>query len=191
MQEFSKIPNLPLGINYQKSIQDSTREPSGSFELKTHTETISGRVNYSMDRINIGFQTSYSLLNDKTPGNFDTTSIMYTLTPSYGVSGFSLAPSFSLNQSKNHASDIWTDTYTMTLDMRTTFLREKASFDIGSTYSIIKGDEDTADNKTLSTNFRLAYNIKSILKGFLNPIVALRGTYMKFTDNISSRADNP
>jgi hypothetical protein len=186
---FSKIPNLPLGINYQKSIQDSTREPSGSFEMKTHTDTISGRVNYSMDRINIGFQTSYSLLNDKTQSNFDTTSISYTLTPSYYITGFSLTPSFSLNQSKNHTSDVWTDTYTVNLDMRTTFLRDKASFDVGSTYSIIKGDRDTADNKTLSTNFRLAYDIKGVLKGFLNPVVALRGTYMKVTDDISPLAD--
>jgi len=186
---FSGIPNLPLGINYQKSTQDSTREPDGSFEVETDMDMISGRVNYSKDRINIGFQTMYSLINDKTPGNFDTTTITYTLTPSYYVPGFSLVPSFSLNQSKNHVSHIWTDTYTITMDIRTTFLRERASFDVGGTYNIIKGDEDTTDSRTLSTNFRLAYNIKGILKGFLNPIIALRGAYTKFTDNIYPDAD--
>jgi len=186
---FSGIPSLPFGINYQKSIQDSTREPAGSFEVETHTDTISGRVNYSKDRINIGFQTMYSLLNDKTPGNFDTTTITYTLTPSYYVPNFSLVPSFSLNQSKNHVSHIWTDTYTVNLDIRTIFLRERASFDVGGTYNIIKGDENTADSRTLSTNFRLAYNIKGILKGFLNPTIALRGMYTKFTDDINPSAD--
>ncbi|MEW6570217.1 MAG: hypothetical protein AB1390_03425 [Nitrospirota bacterium] len=185
----SKIPSLPLGINYQKSIQNSRREPADSSEIDTYTDTISGRVNYSQDRINIGFQTAYSLLNDRTPANSDTTTITYTLIPSYSVTGVSLMPSFSLNQSKNHVTDIWTDTYTINMDLRTTFFRERASFDVGGTYSIVKGEEDTADNRTLSTNFRLAYNIKGILKGFLNPIIALRGMYTKFTDDISPNAD--
>ena len=46
---FSKIPNLPIGFNYQKSVQDSTREPSGGYELKMYTDTVSGRVNYMRD----------------------------------------------------------------------------------------------------------------------------------------------
>ena len=186
---FSKVPNLPIGINYQKSIQDSTREPAGSFSVETHTDSVSARINYSQDRINIGFQTAYSLLNDKTPNNYDTTTITYTFIPSYFMTGFSLTPSFSLNQSKNHPSDIWTDTYTINLDMRTAFLRERATFELGGTYSIVKGDQDTADNSTLSANFRLAYNMKHILKGFLDPIIALRGIYSKFTDDISPQAD--
>lgn len=186
---FSKIPHLPVGINYQKSIQDSSREPDDSLRVNIHTDTVTGRVNYSRDRINIGFQTSYSLFNERTSGNSDTTTITYTFTPSYYVTGFSLAPSFSLNQSKNHVSDIWTDTYTVNIDMRTTFLREKAFFDVGGTYSIIKADDNTADNRTLSANFRLAYNIKGLLKGFLNPNIALRGMYTKFTDEIYPNAD--
>ncbi len=41
---FNKIPNLPIGIGYQKGIQDSTKEPSGSTQLKLHTDTIIGTI---------------------------------------------------------------------------------------------------------------------------------------------------
>lgn len=186
---FSKIPNLPIGINYQKSVQESTKEPSGSNPLDMHTDTISGNVNYTIDKINLGLQTAYSLLNDRTETNNDTRTVTYTLTSSYTLPNISVSPSFSLNQSKVYLTDVRTDTYTINLDLRTKFLREKASFDVGGTYNIIKADNSSINTRNLNTNFRFAYNIKNLLKGYVNPTVALRGTYMKITDKVNRSSD--
>jgi hypothetical protein len=183
---FNKIPNLPIDINYQKSIQESTREPSGTTPIDLHTDSITGRISYTLEKWMFSFQTAYSLLNDRTETNNDTTTITYTLTPSYTITNVSVNPSFSLNQSKIHPTDIKTDAYTINLDLRTKFLRERASFDVGSTYSIIKADDGSTNSRNLNTNFRLAYTFKEFLKGFLNPTVAIRGTYMKITDKVYS-----
>lgn len=185
---FNGIPNLPIGFNYQKSVQDSTKEPAGSYELSIHTDTLSGRINYIVDKLSIGFQTTYSLMNDKTPSNNDTTMVNCTLSPSYNIQNLSVSPSFSFNQSQYHSTDLMTDTYTINLDVRTKFFRERLSFDVGGTYNIIKANDGSVNTRNLNTNFRLAYNIKGLLKGFLNPTIALRGTYMKNIDEVYSQS---
>ena len=186
---FNGIPNLPMGVNYQKSIQNSTREPSGTNPLDLHADTVSGRVNYTLDKINLGFLASYSLLDDRTPTNNDTTAINYTFTSSYNIPNITVSPSFSLNQSKIHVTDVRTDTYTINLDLRTRFFRERLTFDVGGTYNIIKADNGLTDSRNLNTNFRLAYNIKEFFKGLMNPTIALRGAYMKVTDKINRSSD--
>jgi hypothetical protein len=186
---FNGIPSLPIGINYQKSVQDSTREPQGATQLEIYTDTVSGRINYMKDRFNLGFQTSYSLMNDRTSSNNDTTTITYTLTPSYNMPNISISSAFSLNQSKIHITDVKTDTYTINLDLRTMFFKDKGSFDIGSTYVITKADNSSIDNRNLNANFRLAYNIQKLLKGYFNPTVAIRGTYTNFRDKINRSSD--
>ena len=186
---FNGIPNLPMGVNYQKSIQNSTREPSGTNPLDLHADTVSGRVNYTLDKINLGVLASYSLLDDRTPTNNDTTAINYTFTSSYNIPNITVSPSFSLNQSKIHVTDVRTDTYTINLDLRTRFFRERLTFDVGGTYNIIKADNGLTDSRNLNTNFRLAYNIKEFFKGLMNPTIALRGAYMKVTDKINRSSD--
>ena len=185
---FNGIPNLPMGFNYQKSVQDSTREPAGAYKLSMYTDTVSGRINYTVDKFNIGFQTVYSLQNDRTHSNNDTTTVNCTLIPSYNIQNFSVSPSFSFNQSQYHSTDLMTDTYTINLDVRTKFFQEKMSFDVGGTYNITKANNGSVNTRNLNTNFRLAYNIKGLLKGFLNPTIALRGTYMKNIDEVYSQS---
>ena len=187
---FNQIPSLPVGIGYQVSKQESTREPAGSFPLDLRTDTVTGRVNYMKEQINIGFQAAYSLMNDRTPANNDNSTVTYTLTPGYNTLNFSVIPNFSLNKSKNILADVTTDTYTITLDLRSKLFRQSMSFDVGGTYSIIKTDDGTVDSRNLNANFRLAYNIKNLLKGYVNPSIGLRGTYLKMTDRINPGSDS-
>ena len=162
---FNGIPNLPMGINYQKSVQDSTREPSGSYKIKMDMDSVTGRINYMIDQFNIGFQTVYSLQNDKTASNNDTTTATCSLTSSYTLQNIAVSSGFSFNQSQFHRTDLMTDTYTINLDIRTKFLQDKGAFDVGGTYNITKANDGSTDNRNLNTNFRLAYNIKGIIKG--------------------------
>ena len=187
---FNGIQSLPMGINYQKSVQESTKEPAGANPLKIDTDTITGRVNYSAGVFGIGAQTAYSLMNDKTDTNNDTRTVTYTLTPSYNTPAVSTNLNLMLNRSKNSLSNFWMDTYTINLDLRTRFMKERASFDVSSTYNIMKADNGSVDSRNLNANFRLGYMIKEILRGFIRPTIAIRGTYMKNTDNINPAADS-
>lgn len=183
---FTKFPNLPMGINYQKSIQESTREPSGTSPIDLHTDTITGRINYIIDKINLGFQTAYSLLNDRTVTNNDTTTITYSFIPAYTTPKLIASSSFSLNQSKVTTTDVRTDTYTISPSVTTKFLRDKASCNLAGTYSIIKADNGSANSRNLNANFTLGYSLKEYFKGYLDPTISLKGSYLKNTDKVNS-----
>ena len=75
------------------------------------------------------------------------------------------------------------------LDLRTKFLRERGSFDVGSTYNIMKANDGSMNSRTLNSTFRLAYAIKNFLKGYVNPSVAIRGTYLKVIDRVYSQSN--
>jgi hypothetical protein len=181
---FYKIPNLPMGINYQRSMQKSSREPSDAYELDLRTDTVSGRINYMIEKFSIGLQTAYSLQNDRTGADNDTNTFTVTLSPSYTIPNVSVATAFSFNQSQFPKQNLSTDTYTINLDLRTKFFRERGSFDVGGTYNIIKANNGSADNQTLNSSFRLAYLVKNFLKGYVNPMIALRGSYLRVIDDI-------
>jgi hypothetical protein len=186
---FNKFPNIPLGLTYQKSIQDSSREPPGTAPIQLHTDTVTGRVGYNLERWMFNLQTSYSLMDDRTDDNNDSTAMIFTFSPSYNSPELSVIPSLSYNQSKSHLTDVRTDTYIATLDFRSKWLQERISFDLGSTYNVIRANDDSLDSQTLNSNIRLAYNIKNFLKDYLTPSVALRATYNKITDKVNPSLD--
>jgi hypothetical protein len=185
---FFGLPNLPLNLSYQKVIQESRREPSGTDPIERHTDTVTGNITYITGHLSLGFTGNYSLLNDRTPVNADTTSINYVFTPSYFMSALTLSPAFSLNRSKDHLSDVWTDTYTASMNMGTRLFRERASIDAGGTYTEIKADNDSVNTRNLSTNFRVGYRLKDLLRGMIDPTLALKGLYTKITDKVNSAA---
>lgn len=186
---YNKLQNLPLGINYHRSIQESTREPEVSSYLELHTDTYAGRVNYTAGAINLGFQTACSVMNDKSEFDSDTTTITYTLTPAYNTANMMLIPNFSLNRSKNGITDVRTDTYTITPDLKTKFFRGKASFDLGGAYNVVKADDGSIAGRTLNAGFRLGYEIQDILKGLVRPVIALRGAYLHAADTVLSTSN--
>ena len=186
---FTKFPSFPINLSYQKSIQESKDEPPGTPPMELETDTVSAQVSFIKGNLNIGFQTSYSYMNDKTETNQDQTNINYSLTTSYTFSDLSISPSFSLNQVKNHVTDVRTDTYTVTLNIRKPFLQNKASFVLSGTYNTIKATDGSVDSRSITVNFNLAYNLPKYFQGNLKPVIYLRGDYSKNMDDITSTSN--
>jgi len=186
----NKFPKFPMGLSYQKSIQDSSREPPDTTPIHLHTDIVTGRIGYNLERWTFNLQTSYSLMDDRTDANNDSAAIIFTFSPSYNLPELSFIPSFSYNQSENLLTDVRTDTYTATLDLRSMWLQERISFDLGGTYNVIKASDDSSNSQTLNANVRLAYNIKTFLKDYLTPSIALKGTYNKITDKVNPSLDH-
>ncbi len=183
---FNKIPELPMGLNYQKFIQKSTKEPEATTKINTETDTLSGRISYVKDKLNIGFTTAYSVMNDKTEANNDTTSVTYTFTPAYNDVNYSVSTSFSLNQSKVKLTGVRTDSYATNLDLKTKFLNQKATFDVAGTYTITKANDGLTNTRNLNGTVQLAYDLAKFVRDYLKPVIALKATYSKITDKISS-----
>jgi hypothetical protein len=181
---FTKFQSLPMGINYQKSILDTSHEPEFNSPVKTETDSISARINYIKRPFDCGFQASYSIQNDRTPSDNDTSSQTYTFIPAYYAAHFSIAPSFSYNSSKYDLSDVKIDTYTANLDIRGDLFKRKFTYAFAGTYNTTKSNDDTTDLDTYNLNLTLQYLLARNLWGFLNPSVGIRGQYNKTDDKV-------
>ncbi|NWF93650.1 MAG: hypothetical protein HXY46_12080 [Syntrophaceae bacterium] len=186
----NKIKALPIGLSYQKSRIETKDEPLETLPIETDTDTVTGKINYIKGPWNLGFSTSYSLQNDRTSQDNDTTTVTYTLTPTYTQEHFSLSPSFSLNRTRNHLTRVYTDTYTTALDLRGDIFRKKLTYGLAGTYNIIRASDDTTKQDTLSTNFNISYLLFKNLWGFLNPSIGIRGLYNRTNDKVLGQTTN-
>ena len=138
-----------------------------------------------MGQFTVNFTPSYSLIDDKTPANADMTNIVYALTAAYALPNLSIAPAITWNRTRNHATNVWTDTFAYNLDLRSRFFHDRASFDVGGTYTSTKADNDSADSGTWNARATLSYRLKDHLKTFVNPTVGLRFSYLRTDDKIN------
>ncbi len=187
---FSKFQSLPMGLTYQKTRLDSRSEPPETLPVETDTDTVTGRINYVKGPWNLGFLTSYSLQNDRTSQDNDSTTITHTLTPTYNTEYLSVCPAFSFNRMKTHLTEVHTDTYTPTLDLRGSLFEKKIAYGLGGSYNWIKASDGTTKQDTLNTNFNVSHLLIKNLWGFLNPSVGIRGLYNRTNDRVLDHTTN-
>ena len=189
---YTRFPEVPMGLSVQHSILKTTDEPSSFEPVETISDTITGKIAYTQPKWNTGFSTSYSYINDRTGADLDTSNGNYTLsltlTP---VETWSLSIVPNLVQQKNEATDVRTDTYTTTVDLRSQLIKELIYWDLGGSYSTTDTTDDSVDTETTSVNTRLAYSLKRYFPTQLNPTIALKGNYQKTKDKVAdTETDN-
>ncbi len=189
---FSKFPSLPICVSYQKSRLDSRWEPPGITPVKTDTDTVTGRINYIKGPLNLGFSASYSIQNDLTDSNNDSTTVTFTFTPVLTLERpyLSISPNISFNRSKSQLTNVHTDTYTNSLDLRGGLFNKKLTYGFGGTYTISKTSDGSSNQDTLSSTFDISYYPFKNLWGFLNPSVGIRGLYNRTNDRVFNQTTN-
>jgi hypothetical protein len=185
---FNKFPQFPMGLNYQRTIQESTQEPAGTIPIKTYTDTVSGRVSYINGPLNLGLQTNYSVKDDQSSANNDTSTLTVTLTPAFNLPSFSIAPSFSLNQTKTPLNDVRVDNFLVGLQLMAKALQNKLSLEMAGTYNVLSANNNSQDGRNVSGNFRISYALGNYLKGLFNPSIGLKGVYTHILDHVNARA---
>jgi len=180
----SKFQSLPIMLSYTRSTLRSKNEPDDLFSTKTTTDMTTGSISYIKGPWTLGFQVNYSFQNDLTDTDMDTTTVTYVFIPAYTLDDLSISPSFSYNRSRAHATGVFTDTYTPTLDVRGDLFKKKITYGFGATYSILRASDDSFEQDTLSTNFNVSYLLAKNLWGFLNPSIGIRGLYNRTDDRV-------
>ncbi|MFQ5901283.1 MAG: hypothetical protein ACE5IH_06985, partial [Thermodesulfobacteriota bacterium] len=187
---YNGLPILPIGINYQKSILDSSMEPEFTFPMRTDTDTISGTINYMKGKLNLGLQADYSFQNDRTSTGNDTTATTLSFTPAYSFSEhISITPNLSFNRSKYHFTDVRTDTYTVNLDLMGDAFSKKITYELASSYNKIKSNDSLTDQDSINGEFRIAYILGERLWRLMNPLVGIRGLYNRMEDRVWEQAN--
>ncbi len=187
---FNRFPTLPMGLNYQKMIMDSSMIPEGGLPYRTDTDMYGARINYMAGPWNFGFNANYSTQNDKTESNYDTKNQTYSFSPTYYAETLSLSPNLSFNRSTDETSGIDTDTLTVTLDLRGTLYQGSVSYEFGGAFNQMKNSDDTMEMDMVNGNARVAYHFLQEWAGFLNPSVGIRGLYNRTNDKVFDQDDD-
>jgi hypothetical protein len=185
---FTKFQKMPLGFGYRKTLQDTLNEPVDSNPSKMDTDTIYGRISYQMGFWNLGFLTNFSRQDDRSSANNDSTAISYTLSPTYNNGKFSILPSLSLIQTDNLLTNARTDNYLISLQAMGKTYYNRITYELGSSYSVLKATDNSVDTKSLSGTFRVGYSLAKYFLQLFNPSIALKCVYNNIIDQVNPSA---
>lgn len=187
---YTKLPQVPIMLSYLKSLQESKHEPPGTGEIDINVDTLTASIAYVPGSFSVTLMSSWSIMNDRTSTNADTTNILTSLSPVYATQNLSIAPMLAWNRTKDHLSSVWTDTYTASMNLGSRFYDGRLAFDTGVTFTAVRADNDMVDTDDLNLNARLGYNLKHLVKGLADPWIALRSTYRQHRDDNNHDADS-
>jgi hypothetical protein len=186
----TKIPNMPVGLGYQKTLQKSSHEPVGFSELDITTDTLSANLSALSGHWGLSASALSSWLEDRTVANQGTTTLTFTLSPTYSLPALSLAPISSWNRSKTLATGVWTDSFTGGLNLFVRFFKDRASFATGSTYTTVKADDGSIDSSQVNVAANLSYNLFHLFSKAYVPTLTLKGMYVDTHDKITPSNDS-
>jgi len=181
---FTKFSNLPLSLMYQRSQINSSDEPEYTPHMENTTDVISSTVNYMVGSWNFGFQAGYSNQNDKTPQDYDTDAVNYTVSSNYSSEYISISPSVSFNRSRCRPTSMRTDTTMATLDLRGSIWDQRITYECAGTFSRMETSDDTMKQDSYNTNFRIAYALAEQIWGLAKPSAGFMGYYNTTEDYV-------
>ncbi|MGD9365522.1 MAG: hypothetical protein PVH87_07490 [Desulfobacteraceae bacterium] len=182
---YSGMERFPISLSYQLEKSDSSKEPSGTAPVDYHTDSLSTTIAYLYNQWNVALQGTYAQMNDMTANDADTTNTLVALMPQYYSEHLSVSPNLSFNQTQDHAADINTDAYTISMEIQGRLPNDKFRYGLGGTLDFTSTSDDSVDQRTTAFHFNLEYEPARFLKGRLVPAIGLRGESNEIDDRIN------
>lgn len=181
---FTKFASLPLGLMYQRAQIESSDEPEYTPHMENITDAVSATMNYLRGPWNLGFQAGFSDQNDKTPQDYDTEAVNYSVSPTYYSEYISISPSMSFIRSRYRPTNTRTDTQTATLDLRGNLWDQRITYECAGMFSHTESNDDAIKQDICGTNFRIAYILAKKMWGIANPSTGFMGYYNTTEDHV-------
>ncbi len=168
---------FPVGLSWQKTLQQSEKEPAGVSEVDFGIDTVGGRLGFISGNFRLLASASGSWQEDSTPANNDGTIEVYQLTPSYGWDQTLLSATVQLTRTALE-SQPRNDLLTTMVDMRSAWLNNRLTGEMAGTVTVATR---TGTTRNMLLNSRLAYLLPEFWGG-VQSSVALRGSYNHWYD---------
>ncbi len=182
---YNGIERFPITLSYQLERSGSSREPAGTDPVDYAIDSLSSSVSFLHNQWNIMLQGTYARMDDKTVNNADTTNTLISLMPQYYSEHLAISPNLSYNRTKDHASVIQTDVYTLAMDIQGRLPNERFRYGLGGTLDLTTTSDDYVDQRTTTYHFNLEYELGRFLRGSIIPAIGLRGESNLVKDRIS------
>jgi hypothetical protein len=182
---YSGIERFPISLSYQLEKSHSSREPSGTAAVDYHIDSVSTAIAYLYNQWNVALQGTYAQMNDMTAYDADTTNTLVAFMPQYYSEQISVSPNLSYNQTQDHATDIDTDAYTISMEIQGRLPNDKFRYGLGGTLDFTSTSDDMVDQRTTAFHLNLEYELGRFLKGRIIPAIGLRGESNEIDDRIN------
>ncbi len=172
---YTGFQRVPITFSYQAERSESSREPDGTAQVDYAIDSFSSSVSYFYNQWNIALQGTYALMDDNTAQDADTTNTLIALMPQYFSEILSVSPNLSYNKTRDHAAEIDTDVYTISMEIQGRLPNNRFRYGLGGTLDFTSTSDDLVDQRTTAYHFDLAYELGRFFKGGLVPAIGLRG----------------
>jgi hypothetical protein len=181
---------LPFSILFEKAYLDAEDVPEGQEAVSSDTNTVSGQINFIKRFLDIGLEVSYSSQDDKSSANEDNDIASVTLTPSFTTDHFYASSNIGYQQTWDKLTDVDTDYYLVTLDVRGDIFAENLIYALAGSWDRTRTSDRLIDIDTLKGDIHIAYLLGRNILGFLNPSVGLKALYERTDDKVTNTTEN-
>jgi hypothetical protein len=176
---FTRFETMPITLSYQKTLLESSDEPTDDDRVDLDGDTYTLATAYSAGIWTLGFQTSYATNKDKIDPANSESSFSVSFAPSLSLDNLSLTPVLAYTRSGLQQSGEYTDIYTATLDLHGRLFKRQFSYGFSGTYNQTHSPGESHAQRSLNLKGEVAYQLPTDWLGKVKPAVGLRGTYIK------------
>jgi hypothetical protein len=173
-----------MSIAWQRSLQDSSREPVGASEIESTTDSFTGSVSYFKNAFVLGLQPAYTQTDDETTADYDTRTHTLTLFSGFNTERYSLSPSLAFNRFTAESLDVDQDTVSANLSFAFRWA-QGLTLDGSAAYSQVKSDDDAMDQNSASGELQLGYTWPEALGRMFLPSVKLQFSQNHTNDDVA------
>ncbi len=184
---YNGFENFPIGASIERTHVKSTKDLYSSDKIDKNSDKLSFNIAYQKEKWTHQFTYTYSKEDDLTLSNADSIINEYSFSPAFEGENISIAPVMAYNISDDKSTSISTDTKTLGLDISGNFMDQKIEYSLSSSYEQVKSSDGSTKENTLSSEFRVAYNLQTSYKWMSNPNFGLRGNYNLSDDKVANQ----
>ena len=181
---------LPFSVMFEKAYLDAEDVPEGQEAVASDTNTVSGQINFIKGFWDVGLEANYSSQDDKSSTNEDNDVVGVTLMPSFTTDHFYASSSIGYQQTQAKLTDVDTDYYLVTLDVRGDIFTENLTYALAGSWDRTRTSDHLTDMDTLRGDIHIAYLLGRNLLGFLNPSVGLKALYEHTDDKVTDTTED-
>jgi hypothetical protein len=186
---FKGIRALLLGLQYRKTLIDSTREPRGYTAKETDEDAISGRINYLVKKWDLGLKMGYSQRTNVFKNTPELSVGSVVVSPKFTEDNITVMPVFSVSRSKHLTSNIQKNVYAINIDVKGNIIDKKLNYEASNWFSKERISV-SRDKEAAGIKLKFVYKFDRVFNNFFHTTIGARGEYRRTSDQALSLIKN-
>jgi hypothetical protein len=174
---YKGIRELPIAMQYSKSLDTETWAQSVGPAIKSETDTFSGDISYIEGMINWDLKGKFSRRKDLILQRPDQTVAAVSFSPRLILDDLSIAHSISVNRLYLYSDNSRTDSYVFKLGAKGKFPESVLNYELNGDFHRTDSTSSDVVTESICTKFRISTSIPQLFDGWKPPSVGINAEY--------------